>query len=199
MPLRRGSVNFAQFVFESSPPKDLKRWVLTALKKGAFEPIDLKSDEERAAGFVELEFSERTDFSVGSVFYSEAALFSFRVDTLKVASAKIRRLLLEWKQTFENSNGRAAGRAETQTQKDQIKKMLRAQTPINTKTFDVSLHFGEKRVLIWATSRTIVEDLQVRLGQGLGVELRPRVPAAFLKSAELDALLPTPELFEVMP
>jgi recombination associated protein RdgC len=197
MSLRRGSIAFAQFAFTKDVPKDSKKWILSALKKGAFEPIDIKSDEERSSGFVELEFSERTEFAVNSVFHSNYALFAFRVDSLKVPSAKVRRSLFEWKQAFENRESRSPSRQESNDQKEQIKKTLRAQTQVNSKTFDVSIHLEEKRILVWATSRSVIDDLHGLLLQYLEVDLKPRVPAAFVSADELDALLPTPELFEV--
>lgn len=195
MPIRRGSVNLARFRLEGAVPKDVKRWLQKGLGKAGFEPIDPKSDDERAAGFVELEANDRTEFSAGALFHSTHALFAWRVDKLKVPTNALRAGLLQWSQAFEQKNGRAPGRRERGEQKDVLKKALRAkQTPV-TKVFEISVDLTSRDVFVWATGRTVVEEAQAGLESALEVKLVPRVPAAFLAPAALDALTPTKELF----
>src|SRR4051794_36776042 len=112
MPIRRGSGNLARFRLEGAVPKDVKRWLQKGLSKASFEPIDPKSDDERSAGFVELEQNDSTEFSAGALFHGMHALFSWRVDRLKVPTNPIRAGLLQWSQAFEAKNKRAAGRRE---------------------------------------------------------------------------------------
>lgn len=195
MPIRRGSVNLARFRLSGELPKDVKRWLQRGLEKAAFEPIDVKGDDERTAGFVELEAPERTEFSAGALFHGMHALFAWRVDSLKVKTSAVRAGLLQWSQAFEQKNGRAPGRRERAEQKDTLRKALRAKQDPVTKTFEVSLDLTSLDVFIWATSRTVVDEVQGALESALEVRLVPRVPAAFLEPGVLDGLVPTKALF----
>ncbi|GMU61598.1 MAG: hypothetical protein AMXMBFR34_33610 [Myxococcaceae bacterium] len=195
MPIRRGSVNFARFLVQGSVPKDVKRWLQGALRKKAFEPIDVKGEEERSAGFVELEAPERTDFEAGALFHGMHALFAWRVDKLKVSSGQVRTQLFQWTQAFESKNGRKPGRREKSEQKDTIRRALRGKLEPSTKVHEVSVELTSRELFVWATSRSVVEEVQAVLEDALDVTLLPRVPAAFVDEAKLDALSPTPALF----
>jgi recombination associated protein RdgC len=199
MPIRRGSVNLARFRLEGDIPKDVKRWLQKGLAKAAFEPIDPKSDDERAAGFVELEQNDKTEFSAGALFHGLHALFGWRVDRLKVPTNAMRAGMLEWGQAFEQKNGRPPGRRERAEQKETLKKALRAKQGPVTKVFEVSVDLTSRDVFVWATSRTVVEEAQGSLESVLEVKLIPRVPAAFLSSGVIDSLTPTKELFPEAP
>jgi recombination associated protein RdgC len=195
MPIRRGSVNLARFRMEGALPKDVKRWLQKGLSKAGFDPIDPKSDDERSAGFVELEQNDSTEFSAGALFHGLHALFAWRVDRLKVPTNTLRAGLLQWSQAFEQKNGRPAGRRERAEQKDALKKTLRAKQAPVTKVFELSVDLTSRDVFVWATSRNVVEEAQAVLESTLEVKLIPRVPAAFLGAGVLDSLTPTKELF----
>ncbi len=195
MPIRRGSVNLARFRLEGAIPKDVKKWLQKGLAKTSFEPIDPKSEDERAAGFVELEAPERVEFAAGNLFHGLHALFAWRVDRLKVPANAMRAGLLQWSQAFEQKNGRAPGRRERSEQKDTLKKALRAKQAPVTKLFEISIDLTSRDVFVWATSRTVVEEVQGALESTLELKLIPRVPAAFLPAGVIDTLMPTPELF----
>ncbi|MEW5742505.1 MAG: recombination-associated protein RdgC [Myxococcota bacterium] len=195
MPIRRGSVNFARFLVQGAVPKDVKRWLQSALRKEAFEPIDVKSEDERTAGFVELEAPERTDFEAGALFHGMHALFAWRVDKLKVSSSQVRTQLSQWAQAFEGKNGRPPGRREKSEQKDAIRRALRGKLEPSTKVHEISVDLTAKELFVWATSRPVVEEVQAVLEDALDVKLLPRVPAAFMDEAKLDQLAPTAALF----
>ncbi len=177
-------------------PKDVKKWLTKALKTGAFEPIDPKSDEERAAGFVELEDDRATAFSGGALFEGLYALFSWRVEKIRIPASTVRAELLEWGKKFEVKNGREPGRREKSEQKELIRKAMRARTEPVASVSDISYELPVGEILVWASSTGIVEEVQTGLEQGLAVRLIPRVPASFVSPAVLEALGPTPELFE---
>jgi hypothetical protein len=69
MPIRRRSVHLSRFKLDGEIPKDVKRWLQRGLGKVAFEPIDVKSEDERAVGFVELEDNDKTEFNAGALFH----------------------------------------------------------------------------------------------------------------------------------
>jgi DNA recombination-dependent growth factor C len=195
MGIRRGSVNLARFRVEGDIPKDVKRWLQKGLGKAAFEPIDPKSEDERTAGFVELEATDRTEFAVGNLFHGLHALFAYRVETLKVPANAVRARMLEWVQAFEAKNKRAPGRRERAEQKDQVQKALRAKQEPATRLFEVSFDTTTRDLFVWATSRTVVDEVQAALESHLEVKLIPRVPAAMINPSAIDTLTPTPELF----
>jgi recombination associated protein RdgC len=195
MPIRKGALSFARFRLSGDVPKDTRRWLTKALASRAFEGIDPKGDEERASGFVELEQSERTDFAPGSVFEGLSALFAWRVERLRVPSQALRGQLSEWAQAFEQKNGRAPGRREKTEQKDVIRRALRSKTAPTVKVFDVSVDLGARELQVWATARSVVDEVTEALESSLEVRLVPCVPASQLDADALDRLAPTTELF----
>ena len=76
MPIQSGTVSFARFRSEPAGARtDAKRWLLRGLRKKAFEPlVARKPEDDRAAGFVELEDHDATGFEAG-LFQGEHALF----------------------------------------------------------------------------------------------------------------------------
>lgn len=195
MPIRKGAVSASRFRVSGKTPKDVRGWLTKALKRKGFEPIDPKGDDERASGFVELENDRATEFPPGALFEGEHALFAWRVETIRIPQAALRTKLSEWAAAFESKNGRAPGRAQKAEQKLLIRKGLRARTDPTVKVFDVSYALDSQELLVWATSATIVEEVQSALEESLEVRLVPCVPAALLDGDEVDSLMPTPELF----
>ncbi len=195
MPIRRGAVNVARFQLQGEVPRDVKRWLQRGLTRGAFAPIDVKSEDERTAGFVELERSDAAEFSPATLFYGQQALFAWRVDRLKVPAGTLRTALSQWAQAFEQKNGRAPGRRERAEQKEGLKKLLRAKQAPVTRVFEVSLDLKARDLFVWATSRTVVDEVQAAVESHLELRLFARVPAAFMPPEAIDALTPTPELF----
>ncbi len=196
MPIRKGAVSCSRFRIEGAVPKDVKKWLTRTLKRAAFEPIDPKSDEDRASGFVELEDDRATSFSAGALFEGLYALFAWRVEKIRLPASTIRAELAEWAKKFEAKNGRAPGRREKSEQKDLIRRTLRAKTAPVASVSDVSYELTVGEVLVWASSTGIVEEVQLALEKGLEVRLIPRVPASFVAPTVLEALAPTPALFE---
>lgn len=196
MPIRKGAVSCSRFRLEGAVPKDVKRWLTKALKTGAFEPIDPKSDELRASGFVELEDDKATGFPAGALFEGMYALFAWRVEKIRLPASTLRAELAEWSKRFEAKNGRGPGRREKSEQKELIRKATRSKTPPVSSISDVSYELNGGELLIWASSASLVEEVQLALEKGLEVRLIPRVPASFVAPAVLETLGPTPELFE---
>jgi recombination associated protein RdgC len=73
--------------------------------------------------------------------------------------------------------------------------MLRAKTEPKTKVLDLSWELKSGEVLVWGTSRGIVEEVQLAVEEQLKVRLVPRVPASFVAPEVLDGLAPTADLF----
>lgn len=202
MPVLSGAVTFSRFRSEptGNAPSDVKRWLAKGLKSGAFEPIDLKkTEDERAAGFVELENHESVDFSTGSVLYGEYALFGFRVDTVKVPAPVLKAELDKWATAFEKQNGRAPTRGEKAENRASLRHMLRQRAVPSTKVHDVSWNLKTSQVQIWAASRKAVDEILLALETAFEVKLQPLVPASLAARAGIpdDALIPTPELIGV--
>ena len=199
MPIRRGAVSCSRFRIEGKIPKDVRSWLTQALTRGAFEGIDPRGDEERAAGFVELEDDRATRFAGGTLFNGLYALFGWRVEKIRLPASTLRAELGQWAQKFEAKKGRAPGRREKSEQKDLLRRALRAKTAPVSSVSDISYELPVGEVLIWASATGLVEEIQGALEQGLGVRLIPRVPAAFVSATVLEALAPTPGLFELQP
>ncbi len=198
MPVLHGAVTLSRFTVapDKDASTDWKRVLPRGLKAAAFEPIDRKSEDDRATGFVELENQDSTDFPAGALYSGEYALFGFRVDTLKVPGAAMKAELQKWEQAFVKENERKPSRGEKTEQKAAIRHLLlQRATPI-TKLFDVSWNLKTAELQIWAASRKSVEEIALAIEEAFKVKLEPKVPVAVAKQRGVDeaSLTPTPEL-----
>lgn len=192
MPILRGSVSFARFRVERADKGDVKRSITGALKAHVFEPIDRKGEEDRATGFVELENPDGFEFSAGSVFYGERALFGFRVDTIRVSSATLRDELQRWETGFKNENERKPSRAEKSEMKGAIRQKLRNRAPENTKVHDLAWNLKTNQLQIWTSSRKQVEEIVAAMESAFSVKLQPLIPGAVAISEGIDEKLLEP-------
>jgi recombination associated protein RdgC len=198
MPILRGAVTFSRFLVQSDEgaPSDLKRSLSRTLKARAFAPIERRSEEERAAGFVELENHDASEFSAGALFYGEYALFGYRIDQIKVPGPVLRAEVDKWAAGFQKEKGRPPSRGEKAENRSSVRQMLRNRAVPLTKVHDVSWNLKSQQLQIWAASRKAVEEVLGALETGFKVKLIPLNPAsaAVRMGIEDSALGPTAEL-----
>jgi recombination associated protein RdgC len=198
MPVLRGAVTFSRFLVEPAEgaPADLKRSLSRALKAHAFAPIERRSEEERAAGFVELENPEATDFATGDLFYGEYALFAFRIDQIKVPGPVLRAEVDKWAAAFEKEKGRPPSRGEKGENRSSVRQLLRNRAVPITKVHDVSWNQKSQQLQIWAASRKAVEEVLASLETAFKIKLIPLIPASVAARTGIEdsALGPTAEL-----
>ena len=178
MPLQPGAVTFARYTVEhpDKPPADLRRWFAKGLAARAFEPLDPKDEEDRAAGFAELEDPEQTAFATGSVHFGTRALFTWRIDQRRISAAQLRGELDKWARQFERDQGRAPARREKTERKNALRQKMRQEAVPVTKTHDVAWDLKSNRLQIWSASRKVVEEIAVAIEEGFGVRLKARLP-----------------------
>jgi recombination associated protein RdgC len=198
MPVLRGAVTFSRFLVEPAEgaSADLKRSLPRALKARAFTPIDRRSEEERAAGFVELENHEATEFAAGNLFYGEHALFGYRIDRIKVPGPALRAELDRWATAFEKEKGRPPSRGEKRENRSSLRQVLRNRAVPLTQVHDVSWNLKSRQLYLWAASRKVVEEVLNGVEMAFKVKLVPLVPASVASRAGMDeaSLGPTAEL-----
>lgn len=199
MPILRGTVSFARFRAEATAqtPKNLQRALSEALQVKAFEPIDPQGEEDRASGFVELEDPERSAFAAGDLFYGERALFAFRVERLRIPGPALKGELEVWRKAFAKEHRRSPKRAEANEARDDLRRALRKRTLPSVALFDVAWNLRSGQVLVWATARKVVVEIQVALEDALRLRLVPQVPAAIADHRQVpeERLAPTAALF----
>lgn len=196
MPILRGAVTFARYRAELSEPGDLKRVLLKGLKTHAFEPIEPNSEDARAAGFAELENPEATEFSPGALHYGERALFTWRVDQIKIPGAQLKAELDKWTQTFEREQGRKPSRGEKTAQKNELRDRLRKRAIPVTKTHDLAWNLKTGELQIWSASRKVIDEIVGAVETAFQARVIAQVPGAVASAAGFDdaAFKPTPEL-----
>jgi recombination associated protein RdgC len=198
MPILRGAVTFSRFRVDGGDPSgtDTRRWLVQGLRKKAFAPLDPGcTEEDRSAGFVELERTDATTFGP-DLFQGEYALFAYRIDAVRVPAAALRRELEQWAATFRVEKGRAPARAERTAQRVALREVLRQRVTPTTRVHDVSWNLKLRELSIWAASRKAVEEVASTFEEALGVDLHPLTPSASAKLGGVpdDALVPTPAL-----
>jgi recombination associated protein RdgC len=199
MPILRGTVTFARYhvgARDKKRPSDVRRWFVKALQSQVFEPIDRKTDEERSVGFAELENPTQTEFSTGSLFFGERALFTWRVDQLKVSAALNKEELAVWEQNFVKENDRKPAKSERSTARAEIRDMLRKKARPVTKTHDVAWNLKTEQLQIWTSSRKVVDEIAGAIETAFEVKLTALSPGAIAERDGLkeDSLLPTASL-----
>ncbi len=204
MPLLKGTATFSRYRVEPSgravtSTQDKKRPktdIAKALRLHAFQPLERDGEDERAQGFVELADRNRSEFSAGATYQGDFALFSYRVDEIRIPSAAVRSELEAWQQRFVSENQRPPGKKEKSAAKDEIRHTLKSRYPVATKTFDVSMNLENGHAQLWAGSRKAVDELQDAVEQALGVKLVPVSPLTVAQQLGIaeKALSPTPAL-----
>lgn len=195
MPILRGAVTFARYRVEFSEKVDLNRVLPKGLKSHAFEPIPENGEDARAAGFAELENPDSTDFSTGALHYGERALFTWRVDQIKIPSAQLKAELDKWAQAFEREQGRKPSRGEKTAQKNELRDRLRKRAVPVTKTHDLAWNLTTGELQIWSASRKIVDEIVGAVETAFQARVIPKAPGAVASEAGVDhALQPTAEL-----
>lgn len=199
MPILRGAVTFSRFRVQAPEPAKLSKkakQLAKSLKTRGFEPIDRQSDEERSAGFVELEEHDSTEFASGNLYFGEYALFSYRVETLKVPSALLRAEHEKWCREYEREKGHPPKRYEKTESRLALRHTLRARAVPNTKVHDISWNLQTGEMQIWASPRKVVDEIQEALEKACDIELTSMVPVAVAQALGIDEkdLQPTAEL-----
>lgn len=191
MPILRGTVTFSRYRAEprDKKPADLKRWLNKGLKSAAFEPVDKRSDEDRSAGFAELENRDGTEFAVSDVYRGDRALFVWRVDQLKIPGNQLKQELETWAKEFEAREERKPARSEKNDMKAQIRHQLRQRAVPSTKLHDVCWNLATGELQIWAASRKVVEEITGAIETAFEVKLTAHTPTAV--AGEDEALKPT--------
>lgn len=199
MPILQGAITFARFTAEPKkrPPKDLRRSLAKDLRARAFEPLDKLGEQERATGWVELHDPERTELPPSRFLFGGYLMVAYRIDVRRVPAAMVRRELEGWARDFSARQGRPPKRAEKAEQKELIIKRLRKRAFVGTQTVDVSWDQDRGEVLVWSSSRKLIDEVHVAVEETFDVILRPRSPGALADRTGVsdDVLAPTPALF----
>lgn len=199
MPVLKGAVTFARFRVgrDKDAPKDLKRSLANALRRNAFEALDPTSDEDRAAGWVELEDHDATELSPSRFLYGDFLMVTWRVDTLRVPTNRVNAELDRWVRQHEAEKGEAPTRTSKKAQKELILKKLRRQAFPVTRTYDLTWNLEKDLIFVWSSARKIIDEIAIALEDGFGLRLYAQSPGALAEAAEIpgEDIPPTPELF----
>jgi recombination associated protein RdgC len=201
MPIQKGSASFSRFRVEhdgkaKQSKKDLPAAIGKALAAHAFEPLDRKSEDERASGFVELADKNGTRFAASDTFTGPFAVFALRVDEVRIPAAAIRAELETWEQGFVKENERKPGKKEKNDAKQEIRHTLKSRYPLASKLYEVNWNLENGHAQLWAGSRKALDEVRDAVEQAFSIKLVPIAPvtvAAEMGIAE-KALAPTPSL-----
>jgi len=198
MPILSGNVTFARFGVEpaESFPTDVRRWLSRGLRARAFEPIDKHTEEERAAGFVELENHDANEFSPGRLFFGDYALLAWRIETLKVRASALKAEMAQWAAAFEKEQGRAPMKGEKSERRSALRQAMRLKAEPVTKVYDVSWNMKTQELHVWASSRKVVDEVVLAMESCFRLRLHAQVPSVTARRQGVadGALMPTPEL-----
>jgi recombination associated protein RdgC len=198
MPVLRGALTFARFHAEpiGERPKDQKRWLARGLRDRAFKPLDRSSEEDRSAGWVELEQNDSTELAPSSFLYGEYVLVSYRIDKLRVPASALKAELEAWAREYTKAKGRPPKKPERAEHREMVHKKLRARALPQSRVFDVSWSQKSDQIQIWASARSVVEEIKECLESVFELELTAQTPSAFAAAyaPKQGAIEPTADL-----
>ena len=204
MPLLKGAATFTRYRVEPEPksakptkgPYQPKTDLAKLLKLRVFVPLEPGGEEERAQGVCELGHKERLEFNPGALYQGEFALFSYRIDEVRIPSAQVKAELESWQQQFEAAEQRKPSRKEKLDRKGEIRHTLKSKYPITTKFHDVSWNLETGYLQIWAGARKAIDEVSVAVEQLLGARLVAVAPVTVALDLGVPdgSLLPTQEL-----
>jgi DNA recombination-dependent growth factor C len=166
------------------------------LKARAFVALEPGGEEERAQGFCEQGHKDRLDFTPGALYEGEFALFSYRIDEVRIPSAQVKAELEAWQQQFEVAEQRKPSRKEKLDRKGEIRHTLKSKYPITTKLFDVSWNLETGYLQVWAGSRKAIDEVSVAVEQMLSAKLVAVAPVTVALDLGIPdgSLMPTAQL-----
>jgi recombination associated protein RdgC len=197
MPIDRGTVTCARYFVVPEGKDKERRALANGLRRGAFEPLDRDGDLDRSAGWVEIENHDSTELPPNSFVLGEHLLLCWRIDTLRVPTAQAKAELDAWAKSFQDKQKRPPSKKERLEEKELIIRKLRKRAFISSKTFDVSVNLQNDVVLIWASSRKVVEEIVIALEESVGLTMTSTSPGALAERAGVPeaSLAPTVALF----
>jgi DNA recombination-dependent growth factor C len=166
------------------------------LKLRVFVALEPGGEEERAQGFCEQGKKDGLEFTPGALYEGEFALFSYRVDEVRIPSAQVKAELEAWEQQFEGAEQRKPSRKEKLDRKGEIRHTLKSKYPITTKLYDVSWNLETGFLQVWAGSRKAIDEVSVAVEQMLSAKLVAVAPVTVAMDLGIPdgSLMPTPEL-----
>ena len=119
------------------------------------------------------------------------------MDTIRVPASMLKSELEAWCKAYEDKIGHPPKRADKSAEKELILKRLRKRAFVATQTYDLSWNLDTDAVQIWASSKKIVEEMQIAIEEAFDVSLTPTSPGARADAAEIDGdtIRPTAALF----
>jgi DNA recombination-dependent growth factor C len=196
MSLLKGAATFLRFHATGKELAKAKKELGRSLKLRAFEPLEPGGEAERAQGFVEFGHKDRSGFAGSALYEGEFALFSYRIDEVRIPTAAIRSELEAWEARFAEEEKRAPSRKEKSDAKEEIRHTLKSRYPISSKLFDVTWEQEGDAVNIWSGSRKVVDEIQAALEQAVPIKLVPLAPVTAAQELSIpdQSLTPTPAL-----
>jgi recombination associated protein RdgC len=209
MPLLKGAATFTRYRVEPEAkssegkahkaqkgPYKPKTDLAKLLGLRAFVPLEPGGEEERAQGFCEFGRKDGLEFPASALYEGEWALFSYRIDEVRIPAAQVKAELEAWEQQFEVAEQRKPSRKEKLDRKGEIRHTLKSKYPITTKLHDVSWNLEAGYLQVWAGARKAIDEVSAAVEQLLGAKLVAVAPVTVAHELGIEegSLTPTPEL-----
>jgi DNA recombination-dependent growth factor C len=199
----RGSIAVRRYAVLEPLPAEPRRRLVKGLRAHAFMPLDPKSDESRASGWVSILDGDDADLQPEKVFFvapgGEQLRVALRTDVLKPPASEVRRQVNARAQEMEAAEGRPLSRREKRLLKEEVSRTLRLRAFPRVKVIDVVWDLDGKRVYFWsqtkAANEAFVDAFVKSFGLKLEVEGAARWAHAAADAKALARLEPTRELW----
>jgi len=176
MGLTSGAMTYTHFLLD--PLKDgeqPKARIVTALNDHAFGVNPKLNTPEQRVGFVHVLNPLDTTFDFQKVFHTNFLAFSYREDAKRIPSGTLKILLKEELQKeMQARNKQRLNKAEKEEIREALRERLLVQALPDIKVFDVLWFHQKGELMLFTTSRAVVERFRKLFRHALERELLSR-------------------------
>ena len=177
MPALRGSLTYARFFVEGTPPKDFRERFMRAIRLRAMQPLTADDDVAERSGWCAIGEPFDVELTYDGVFYNNFINLGFRTDRWSIPGPLLKARLREAESAYLLKRGRERlSRSEKAELKEVVARKLRKQFQPQTRAVDLSWSLEDGMVRFFSQSERTVAGMRELFQKTFGLELVREAP-----------------------
>ncbi len=187
MPALRGSLTYARFFVEGTPPDDPAGAFMKAIRLRAMRPLEPEDEELERSGWAKLGEPHVVDLDHEAVFFNEYVNLAFRTDRWAIPGPVLRTRVREAETAYLAKKGREKlSRKEKSELKALVSKKLRRTMDPATRAIDLSWSLNEGVVRFFSHAQKPAGAMMELFEKTFGLKLVPESPYTLAARVGLD-------------
>lgn len=177
MPALRGSLTYARFFVDGTPPDDLHDRFLRSIRLRAQKPLAAEDEDAERTGWCRVGEPFELELDFESVFYNDFLNLGFRTDRWAIPGSLFRSKLREAEQAYLGKKGRERlSRTEKAELKELVARRLRKQLSPSVRCVDLSWSLSEGVVRFFSHATKPAGQMQELFEKTFDLKLVPEGP-----------------------